>query len=82
MHEYAKNKFKKSNKKKAKKGEPTEGFTDASEYITFSNPYLFVDSSLTTKAPSFLDSVHFEKYEYQIEYGLRISRKTNALHKF
>jgi len=69
MHEYAKNKFKKSNKKKAKKGEPTEGFTDASEYITFSNPYLFVDSSLTTKAPSFLDSVHFEKYEYQIEYG-------------
>lgn len=69
MRDYVKKKVDKYNKKREKKGEETKEFTDATEYISFSNPYLFVDSSLTTRAPSFLDSNHFDKYEYQFEYG-------------
>ena len=69
MRNYVKKKVAKENKKRAKKGEEIKEFKDATEYISFSNPYLFIDSNFTTKAPSFLDSIHFNKYEYQIEYG-------------
>ena len=69
MRKSIKKKVDKDNKKRVKKGELTKEFTDATEYISFSSPYIFIDSNFTTKAPSFLDSIHFDKYEYQIEYG-------------
>ena len=69
MRNYVKKKVAKENKKRVKKGEETKEFKDATEYISFSNPYLFIDSNFTTKTPSFLDSIHFDKYEYRIEYG-------------
>ena len=69
MRDYVKKKVDKKNKKRERKGEETKEFTDATQYISFSNPYIFVDSNFTSKTPSFLDSTHFDKYTYQFEYG-------------
>lgn len=69
MRNYVKKKVDKQNKKLAKKGEETKEFTDATEYISFSNPYVFVDSNFTAHTPSFLDSNRFDKFEYEIEHG-------------
>ncbi len=76
MRDYVEKQVKKENKKLVKKGEEPVDFTDASEYISFANPYIIVDSVFLSNLPSFLDSNFFSKYVYQFEYGYEYQGKS------